>query len=123
MTVEGDKLELWKVGLGIVAAFLLVVVLAFGLGRCTAPDPVELPAAVDVDGGPAREAYEQAMDAAVHVEDERLAAIEREHAEEVEAFTEADRLEFEATRARGRSALATWFKDRTRAALLVDGGR
>lgn len=116
-----DKLAPWKVGLGIVVAFLLVVVLAFGLGRCTAPEPVEIDPSEDVDGGAALARYDERMDAAVRAEDERLEAVEREHAAEVAAFTEAERRAYEETRGRGRMALAAWFKDRSRS-LLLDGG-
>lgn len=114
--------ESWKVTLAIACAFLVVVAVAFGAGRCSAPDPVDPVIVPDVDAGPGEAEIAARLDAAVQAEDERLAAIEREHAAEVAALGDAERREYEETRARGRSALAAWFKDRTRR-LIADGGR
>jgi hypothetical protein len=105
----------------IAVAFVVVVAIAFGLGRCSAPEPVDPVLVGDVDAGPGDRAIAERLDGAVRAEDDRIAALEREHAEEVEAFEAADRAAYEAERARGRDALARWFKDRTQQ-LLKDGG-
>lgn len=116
-----SRIETWKVSLGIACAFLVVVAVAFGLGRCSAPDPVEPVIVPEVDAGPGEAAIAARLDAAVQREDERLAALEREHAAEVDALADAERREYEARRAQGRTALAAWFKERTRR-LLSDAG-
>lgn len=111
-----------KVLMGIVVGlFVLTVLFAFLAGRCSAPEPIPVDPVLDVDAGPGEAEIAARLDAAVHAEDERLAELEREHADEVEALTDADRREYEETRSRGRSALASWFKDRSRR-LLSDAG-
>lgn len=105
----------------IVAAFLIIIAIAFGVGRCTAPDPTEEVILDDPNGGFALAEYTARMNAAVHVEDERLARLEAEHVAEVEAMRAEDQAEYEAVRSQGRNALAAWFKARSRA-LLTDAG-
>jgi hypothetical protein len=112
----------WRVILLISTTFLLVVAVAFLAGRCSSPDVVPpIVPEPDVDAGPGEREIADRLDAAVQAEVERLERLEVEHAAEVAALTEAERAEYEATRARGRGALASWFKERSRA-LLVDGG-
>lgn len=105
----------------VVVTFVCVVSLSFVVGRCSAPTPVGTIETSDPDAGFAEALYNDRMDAAVHAEDERLAELVRTHATEIEHLAEADRVEFETNRARGREALAVWFKNRSRA-LLIDGG-
>jgi hypothetical protein len=105
---------------GAVVAFVAIVLISFFFGRCSAPDPTPLFVNDGIDAGPGEISIGAELDAAIQTEVERLRALEREHADELETFTEAERREYEATRARGRDALALWFKRRFRA--LLDGG-
>lgn len=103
-------------------AFVVMVAFAFIVGRCTAPKDEREIYLEDPDGGFAESEYAARMDASVRIEDERLAALEREHQAELEAFNDADRQAYEETRSRGRGALAAWFKQRSQALLLDAGG-
>lgn len=99
-------------------AILLILSISFLVGRCSTPELIILPDGVDA--GPGEAEIAARLDAAVVAEDERLEALEEEHAAEVLAIAEADRAEYEETRARGRNALAMWFKERTRR--IIDAG-
>lgn len=112
----------WRVILMISVSFLLIVVVSFVFGRCSAPDPIPpLTPEPGVDAGPGESEIAARLDAAVRAEDDRLEELERETALEVSELAEADRAEYEARRARGRDALAEWLKERSRR-LLADGG-
>lgn len=104
----------WVFFVGAAVLFCLLLAAAFGLGRCSAPEP-PTPVVVDgVDAGPGEAEIAARLDAAVQAEEARLEELERKYAEEIRDFSAADRREYEETRARGRDALAAWLKERSR---------
>lgn len=117
--IQGDPRIVIALSVG---AALLVVVLAFSLGRCSSPEPEPILVVTSVDAGPGELVIAERLDASVQSEAVRLHELEREHADEVRSFEEAEREEYAEVRARGRDALAIWFKERSRA-LLRDGGQ
>jgi hypothetical protein len=92
---EGFAIALAVVG-GL-ALLVLAVVLAFYVGRGCSPTPEPLPPS-GIDAGPGEREIAARLDAAVQHAAEELARIEREHAEEIAAFDEAQRAKYDEIR-------------------------
>lgn len=117
------KREGFAVGLAVVgglAVLLLAVVLAFYAGRGCTPSPEPLPPS-GIDAGPGESEIAARLDAAVHHAAEELARIEREHAEEIAAFDDAQREKYETVREGGPEAVDAFIRDFNRR--LRDAGR
>lgn len=117
------KKEGFAIGLSVVggiALLVLAVVLAFYVGRGCAPEPEPLPPS-GIDAGPGEAEIAARLDAAVQHAEAELARIEREHAEEIAAFDDAQREKYETVREGGPEAVDAFIRDFNRR--LRDAGR
>lgn len=111
----------WRIIAALAASAIIFAVLAFAIGRCSAPSPKAVIIMEDIDAGPGELVIAERLDAALQAEDDRLARLEAERRAELLAFTDADLREYEEMKRAGRARLAEWMAARTRR-LLGDGG-
>jgi hypothetical protein len=92
-------------------ALAIVFVVAFVAGRgCDAAVPIILDPG-GIDAGPGEVEIAARLDGAVRSAEERLAAIERKHQEDIVAFDAQQRREYEAVRDMPPEEVAAWLND------------
>lgn len=102
-----DKKAYIVLGLGLA----LVAVVAFVAGRSCDGDVVPVVDPGGIDAGPGEREIAERLDGALRDLDEQLANIERKHQEDLEAFDEAQRREYERVREMSPDEVARWLNE------------
>jgi hypothetical protein len=115
------KKAIW-IGVATLGLMLCAMILGLVLGsRGCGRDMLGIRPVTGIDAGPGDHAIAARLDADVQAEEARIRELEVEHQREIAAMGAQEQADYQAARARGRDALAIWFKERT-ARLLSDGG-
>lgn len=97
--------------IALAVALALVAVVAFVAGRSCDGDIVPVIDPGGIDAGPGEREIADRLDGALRQIDEQLANIERKHQEDLEAFNEEQRREYERVREMSPEDVARWLND------------
>lgn len=100
-----------KAYIALAVALALVAVIAFVAGRSCDGDIVPVIDPGGIDAGPGEREIAERLDGALQQIDEQIANIERKHQEDLEAFNEEQRREYERVRQMSPEEVARWLND------------
>jgi acyl-CoA reductase-like NAD-dependent aldehyde dehydrogenase len=100
-----------KLYIALAVALALVAVIAFVAGRSCDGDIVPVIDPGGIDAGPGEREIAERLDGALQQIDEQIANIERKHQEDLEAFNEEQRREYERVRQMSPEEVARWLNE------------
>jgi hypothetical protein len=95
----------------LVFALVMVAFIAFVAGKGCAPTPIDTLPTQGIDAGPGESQIAQSLDASIQQGNEQLVAIEHKFDEDMAAFSDAQRAEYERLRQGDVDATARYLLD------------